>query len=354
MFVGESIFFSDGFVDSLVTGLLPYWLEIPTNEDAGKTLYIFDDFPSNEAQKPFREDHQAQNTYYEMEDERRWEELEVDCLINVFARVGMESLLLDVPFVCKSWYRATLVPSCWQYLKFPDDLSDRTFSYDLKDLYWCTLIQRFIDEYRLDETRFSVTAFVKFIISRSKGKAIYLRLPPCASEDVLKYAADECPALKLLALPSRLVNRKSSIIQEIIGKWTNLEYLVLGSSYNLENFLGQISIHCKNLCLLRVADANIGKDEAMAIVSLLPKLKQLILKNAYIDRDDLVTLLRGCNELVCLDVSNCIGFDEEDEEIAKLASHIADFSSQGSTLDDYDDYDGHISHDEDVYGYGSD
>ncbi|KAM5569540.1 hypothetical protein ABKV19_016850 [Rosa sericea] len=287
-----------------------------------------------------------------MEDERRWEELEVDCLVNIFGRVGMESLLLDVPFVCKSWYRATLNPSCWQYLKFPDDLiSDCTCSFDLGDPHWGTLIQRFIDEYRLDESRFSVTAFVKFIISRSKGKAIYLRLSPSASEDVLKYAADECPALKFLALPCRLVNRKSSII----GKWTNLEYLVLGSSYNLENFLGQISIHCKNLCLLNVANANIGKDKAMAIVSLLPKLKQLILKNAIIDRGALVTLLQGCNELERLDVSNCIGFDEGDEEIAKLASHIANFSSGGSTLFDYDDYDdGHISHDEMVYGYGSD
>ncbi|XP_061992203.1 F-box/LRR-repeat protein At3g48880-like isoform X2 [Rosa rugosa] len=290
-----------------------------------------------------------------MEDERRWEELEVDCLINVFGRVGMESLLLDVPFVCKSWYRATLNPSCWQYLKFPDLTIDLDF--DFEDGYWCTLIQRFVDEYRLDdESRFSVTAFVKFIISRSKGKALHLTLSPCASEDVLKYAADECPALKLLELPSRLVNRNESIIQEIIGKWTNLEYLVLGSSDNLENFLGQISIHCKNLCLLRVADADIGKDEAMAIVSLLPKLKQLILKNANIDRDDLVTLLRGCNELVRLDVSNCIGFDEEDEEIAKLASHIADFSSQGSTLDDYDDDDGYElnSHDAIFDGYCSD
>ncbi|XP_061992359.1 F-box/LRR-repeat protein At3g48880-like [Rosa rugosa] len=289
-----------------------------------------------------------------MEDERKWEELEVDCLMNIFGRVGMESLLLDVPFVCKSWYKATLDPSCWQYLTFPDLTVDRYLDFD-EDGYWCTLIKRFVDEYRLDESRFSVTAFVKFIISRSKGKAIYLRLSPCASEDVLKNAADECPALKLLSLPSRLVNRNASIIQEIIGKWTNLEYLVLGSSYNLENFLGQISIHCKNLCLLSVANADIGKDEAMAIVNLLPKLKQLILKKANIDRDDLVTLLQGCNELVLLDVSNCIGFDEEDEEIAKLASHIANFSSQGSTLYDDDDYyEGHISWDEDIYGYGSD
>ncbi|KAJ6864118.1 hypothetical protein NC651_034835 [Populus alba x Populus x berolinensis] len=57
----------------------------------------------------------------EME-ERKWEDLEFYCLVNVLGRVGMESLLLDVPFVCKSWYRASLDPSCWKHLVFPKDL----------------------------------------------------------------------------------------------------------------------------------------------------------------------------------------------------------------------------------------
>lgn len=42
--------------------------------------------------------------------ERRWENLGMDCITMVFARVGMESLILSLPFVCKSWYAATLDP----------------------------------------------------------------------------------------------------------------------------------------------------------------------------------------------------------------------------------------------------
>ncbi|KAL6139050.1 hypothetical protein ACLB2K_064327 [Fragaria x ananassa] len=34
--------------------------------------------------------------------ERRWENLGMDCITMVFARVGMESLILSLPFVCKS------------------------------------------------------------------------------------------------------------------------------------------------------------------------------------------------------------------------------------------------------------
>ena len=41
----------------------------------------------------------------------------MDCLVKVFQKVGMEALLLDVPFVCKSWYEATLNPKCLFFRK---------------------------------------------------------------------------------------------------------------------------------------------------------------------------------------------------------------------------------------------
>ncbi|KAJ6779011.1 hypothetical protein OIU74_002742 [Salix koriyanagi] len=94
----------------------------------------------------------------EME-ERKWEDLEFDCLVNVLGRVDMESLLLYVPFVCKSWYKASLNPSCWKHLVFPTDVDPE---WDL------TLIEKIQDGF---------------------------------SEEVLKYIADECPALISLSLP---------------------------------------------------------------------------------------------------------------------------------------------------------
>ena len=55
---------------------------------------------------------------------RKWEHLNMDCLVNVFQRVGMESLLLDIPFVCKSWHKASRDPQCWEYLIFPEYTSN--------------------------------------------------------------------------------------------------------------------------------------------------------------------------------------------------------------------------------------
>ncbi|CAL8989590.1 unnamed protein product [Prunus brigantina] len=103
-------------------------------------------------------------------DERRWEDLEMDCLVKVLEKVGKESLLLDVPFVCKSWYKATLNPSCCECIEvWPWDVSECPNFQNLMD--------RFVSEYQIDGDRCSVTAFLKFVINRSSGNATVLKLP---------------------------------------------------------------------------------------------------------------------------------------------------------------------------------
>ncbi|XP_034225640.1 uncharacterized protein LOC117635423 [Prunus dulcis] len=93
-------------------------------------------------------------------DERRWEDLEMDCLVKVLEKVGKESLLLDVPFVCKSWYKATLNPSCCECIEvWPWDVSECPNFQNLMD--------RFVSEYQIDGDRCSVTAFLKFVINRT-------------------------------------------------------------------------------------------------------------------------------------------------------------------------------------------
>ncbi|XP_021823171.1 putative F-box/LRR-repeat protein 23 [Prunus avium] len=215
-------------------------------------------------------------------------------------------------------------------------LVDKSHSYFIAE-NWVDypLLQRFVHQYQIDESHFSTTAFIKFVINRSKGHATALRLPPYASETDLKYVSDVCGDLKDVGLPEHFVCDKSGVITELIGKWKRLEWLTLGSSYALVKILSQISIHCKDFWGLRVSNADIVKDKAIAIVNFLPKIKHLILRDAHIHRDALMKLLQGCTELQVLDVSDCIGFSEDDGEILKLASHITNFSCKGSS--EYDD-----------------
>uniref|UniRef100_A0A5B6YY14 F-box/LRR-repeat protein n=1 Tax=Davidia involucrata TaxID=16924 RepID=A0A5B6YY14_DAVIN len=261
---------------------------------------------------------------------QKWEDLNMDCLVNEFGRVGMESLLLDVPFVCKSWYKAAVDPRCWEQLIFPNIDPDSWYDDD-------SLTSRLKYEYQV-QGEFPVTAFTKFVVNRSCRSATKLVLPGFCTEEALFYVADECPALKILLLPNCLSDDIMLKFPSLISKWKNLEQLRLGSSINMQEILAQINLHCNNFVGLSDPKGEIGEDETLAIVTSLPNIKYLYLKRAYLAWENLVTILQGCKELVYFDVSDCIGFEEGDEEIIKLASHISTFKDEGSSYDDYDDY----------------
>ncbi|BBG93344.1 hypothetical protein Prudu_001325, partial [Prunus dulcis] len=108
----------------------------------------------------------------------------------------------------------------------------------------------------------------------------------------MKYVADVCPRLKALYV--------DKMIPELIGKWKDLEELFMASSIGIEKTLSEIGIHCKNFWRLHVGNAYICNTEALAIVKLVPNVKHLSLRQADIERDNLVTILQGCKELVAL------------------------------------------------------
>ncbi|CAL2224704.1 unnamed protein product [Prunus armeniaca] len=146
-------------------------------------------------------------------DKRRWEDLEMDCLVKVLEKVGKESLLLDVPFVCKSWYKATLNPSCCECIEvWPWDVSECPNFQNLMD--------RFVSEYQIDRDRCSVTTLLKFVINRSSGNAM-LKLPKCCTVEAFEFAAN-CPGLVTLSLPGDALDSKRTNL-ELIGKWKHLE-----------------------------------------------------------------------------------------------------------------------------------
>lgn len=121
-------------------------------------------------------------------DQRRWEDLDKDCLMNVFERVGMESLLLDIPFVCKSWHATSLDPSCWQSLSFP--CIHRCFFCDPEDWKFDSFLKRFVHECGINGSCFSITAFIKFVVNRSGGHAKTVEIPRSCTVAALKYVAD--------------------------------------------------------------------------------------------------------------------------------------------------------------------
>lgn len=237
-------------------------------------------------------------------------------MVNIFGRLEVESLLLDVPLVCKPWHKATLTPLCWQRLAFPSDIFKSRI---LADAY----------QVGAQGPR---RGLIKLVVNRSQRSATLLQLPDKCTRDELVYVSDECPALKHLVLPGNVLFDHENIIPGLISKWKSLEMLRLGScSYNnLLEILDQINLHCKNFVSLSVTGAYIGNETASKIVTLLPNIKYLILNKTTLYKQSVVIILQGCKQLVQLDVRNCTGFEEGDDEIVTLASQIKNFCCEGS------------------------
>ncbi|CAL5436918.1 unnamed protein product [Camellia sinensis] len=252
-------------------------------------------------------------------------ELNMDCLVNVLGRVGIESLLIDVPFVCKSRYKATKSPLCWRQLDFLEISLD-----DCTSLFF---LARLVDDYQV-KGKFSFTSIVKTLVKRSATSAMYVSLPGSSfcDEEVLYYIADQCPNLIVLELPVDIDHDVVSKVPKLTSNWKCLEFLRFGTTFKMKEILAQISIHCKNFAGFSASHADIKKDEATSIVTSVPNIEYLGLRYSNIDRESLLMILKGCKKLVYFDVRNCKGFDLGDDEILKLASQIKTFEDEGLHL----------------------
>ena len=79
----------------------------------------------------------------------------------------------------------------------------------------------------------------------------------------------------------------------------------LGSPYsvNMENILEEISLYCKNFCHLEIVIIELfWREVVSAIVTFLPNIKYLYLRDGFIDQESLEIILQACKELVHLNV----------------------------------------------------
>ncbi|KAL5718929.1 hypothetical protein ACHQM5_011780 [Ranunculus cassubicifolius] len=245
---------------------------------------------------------------------RNWQYLEGDCLVKIFQKVGIEAMMKAVPFVCKSWYKTSLDPLCWTYLYF---------AYELP------------------------TEAIEMLIDRSCGNAIDVFFEQDLCFDDFIYISERCPKVNVVRLPKCLnwcycsyksrcdcKEKEKKIVPTVVRNWKNLQHLIIDTSFYFKRIINEVATHCKNLETLQVSctvKVEISLKEVSVITSSLPRIKVLILgKGTEIPRECLLTLLSGCKELIRVDVRECFGFDADDEEILKMASHIKVFMAEGS------------------------
>ncbi|KAL6142520.1 hypothetical protein ACLB2K_060800 [Fragaria x ananassa] len=226
---------------------------------------------------------------------RTRQDLPEHCWLHILDKVGTESLLLSVPSVCKSWYRASLTPSLWKRIVLPAETENGTvihpwrfpvFSFDDDDESSCFdyFIRRYAREFGIDWSHFSVSKLVKFAVNRSRGETQFLKIP---------------------GICSHYMNVMRDVLEHIGG-------------------------NCRGFEGLHMSHALVDVDLAKDIVKYVPKIKYLCLRKAKIRKRELIVLIKGCRELEVLDVRDCVGFTELDRELARLGVHIAEFRMEGS------------------------
>ncbi|KAK8954218.1 hypothetical protein KSP39_PZI002934 [Platanthera zijinensis] len=253
---------------------------------------------------------------------RKWEEMEMDCLVCIFSKLNLDDLAVSVPYVCRSWSAAARDPLCWRFLDFRS----------LDFMPWSRFAKRFAD--RNSVSRFSFAGFMKLAVRRSAGLADELRLPELASIDDLILASNECPRLTALGLPNLNSDSKARI-PELISKWKELKTLAMESKPSKFSQLAyEIAANCKNFKKLVMPTSSINREDASAIVKCLPNIRFLDMSRSFLVKEELLFILEGCRELSRLSAKNCVGFEASDGEVRSRGRRIKIFEVEGSKMDD--------------------
>ncbi|WOL17439.1 F-box/LRR-repeat protein [Canna indica] len=261
------------------------------------------------------------------EGRRRWEDLETDCLVKVFERLGVEDLAAGASLVCRSWRRASLSPECWKILDFQR----------IDFMPWGSFASRFKNQMKAASPlpRLSFRSFLEFAVRRSQRSAVELAFPSgcmgMANIDDVVHIADECPRLEVLVLP-KLSPEEEERVPGLVAKWSHLRCLEMARKpCCFLELLTQISFNCRSFEALKMSSGWISKEDALTITSLVPRLKHFGLSNGYICKEEMMVILEGCKELRIFEAVNCIGF-AVDEEIEKKALGMELFDCRGSKL----------------------
>ncbi|KAG0467110.1 hypothetical protein HPP92_018102 [Vanilla planifolia] len=256
--------------------------------------------------------------------ERRWENMEFDCLVSIFSLLRLDDLTASIPFVCKSWSQAASDPACWRTLDFrPLDLKPSS-----------TFAKRLASQYSVP--RYTFSGFLKLAMALSRGAAFELCFSPLfpASMEVLARACADCPRLRVLGLP-RIGSDDEGRFVGMLGKWKELERLEMESKPSrLPEMVKEIGLRCSRFQGLKVRGW-IKNEDVAAILDFLPNLQSLDLSGCRVEKAQLLRVTDGCQELKLLSVKDCFGL-EVDEEVKRGACGIEVFNHEGCRLEDND------------------
>ncbi|XP_007047900.2 PREDICTED: F-box protein FBW2 [Theobroma cacao] len=230
---------------------------------------------------------------------RHWDELIPDALGLIFKNLSLQEILTVIPRVCKSWRRAVTGPYCWQ---------------DIDIEQW--------SQHCLPET---LDRMLQMLINRSSGSLRKLCVTGLPNDRSFSFIADNAKSLQTLRLPRSEIS--DAVVEQVAGKLSSVTFLDVSYCRNIgAPALEAIGKHCKSLMGLRrtmhpleVIDKQSQDDEALAIATTMPKLKQLEMAYLLISTQGVLKILENCPKLELLDVRGCWNVKLDDNFVKKFS-----------------------------------
>ncbi|KAF5192596.1 F-box protein fbw2 [Thalictrum thalictroides] len=216
---------------------------------------------------------------------RRWDELIPDALGMIFCNLSLQELLTVIPRVCKSWGKAVAGPYCWQEID--------------------------IDEWSTYCPPEHILPMVRMLIMRSGRSLRKLCVSSIPTDEAFSFIADHAGSLQELRISRSEIS--NSIVEKCAQKLSTITFLDVSYCLNIEaSALEAIGKHCKSLLVLHrvmhpltVEEKICQDDEAHAIATTMPKLKQLELAYALVSTEAVLKILLNCRQLEYLDLRGC-------------------------------------------------
>lgn len=216
---------------------------------------------------------------------RRWDELIPDALGLIFRNLSLEEILTVVPQVCKSWRKVVNGPYCWQEID--------------------------IEEWSGESKPQNIDRMVHMLVARSCGSLQKLCVCELSSDSFVFVVENSARALRTLRLMRSDIS--DTIVEQVAPKLSAITSLDLSYCSNIgARALESFGKHCKlltwlcrNMRPIDMDERSSQNEEAHAIATWMPNLKQLEMGYFVIDTGSVLEILNNCLFLQSLDLRGC-------------------------------------------------
>ncbi|XP_049385861.1 F-box/LRR-repeat protein At3g48880-like [Solanum stenotomum] len=225
---------------------------------------------------------------------RRWEDLDINILVTILLSFDLFQLIYAIPQVCRAWRLACCDPLLWKTL----DLSV------LQSNFIRLPLKPYVYVDSPSEKKLTGLLNICLNLSRGNIQTLIFHTNLYVNDNQLTFAAERCPRLKRLVMPSWNKIKKRTMCRAI-HIWKDLESLTMPSINNPARVIEEIGRSCQNFSALKIM-GTCDMLFASALASFLPNLEVLSVRCTVLSKPALAIILEELKKLKVLNISHCI------------------------------------------------